>query len=94
MANWSAEYSFNRFMVSFTAIYKNRKPQQATAINARVDENSFMLNAKLSCSVVKEKLYFFTGLDNVFDDDVSDLLGTELPGRWWTAGFRFSFVKP
>jgi iron complex outermembrane receptor protein len=71
-----------RFSLSSTAIYKNRKPQKAAPINADVDENCFMLNAKGRIFFCNKKLSAFVEVDNVFDTTCSDLLGSTLPGRW------------
>ena len=90
LTNFSAEYIYKRFSFSISGIYKNRNPQKAVAINAEVDENCFMMNAKASLLVLKQKLAVYTEVDNLFDNTCGDLLGSQLPGRWWMGGFKLS----
>lgn len=90
LTNFNAEYIYKRFSLSVNGIYKNRKPQKATAINAEVDENCFMMNTKASLLIWKQKLSVFTEVDNVFDNTCSDLLGSQMPGRWLMGGLRLN----
>ena len=89
LTNLSVEYLHKRFSLSSTAIYKNRKTQKAAAINADVDENCFMLNAKGRIFFCNKKLSAFVEVDNVFDTTCSDLLGSKLPGRWLMGGLSY-----
>ena len=90
LTNFSIEYLHKRFSLSSTAIYKNRKPQKAAAINADVDENCFMLYSKGRIFFCNKKLSAFVEVDNVFDTICSDLLGSNLPGRWLMGGLSLS----
>jgi iron complex outermembrane receptor protein len=90
LTNLSIEYLHKRFSLSSTVIYKNRKPQKAAAINADVHENCFMLNAKGRIFFCNKKLSAFVEVDNVFDTICSDLLGSNLPGRWLMGGLSLS----
>ncbi|MBS1753552.1 MAG: TonB-dependent receptor [Ferruginibacter sp.] len=93
LVNFNAEYSNKRFSLSASGIYKNRKPQEAAAINAQEDANCFMLNTKLAVFLWHQKLSLFMELDNVFDNTCGDLLGAQLPGRWFMSGLKFQFEK-
>jgi vitamin B12 transporter len=93
LVNLSAEYLHKRFSVSVTAIYKNRKPQKATSINAAIDENYFMMNARASLFLLNQKLSVFTEVGNVFDNTGGDLLGSQIPGRWVMGGIKINFQK-
>ena len=90
LTNFNAEYIYKRFSLSVDGIYKNRKPQKATAINAEIDEHCFMMNAKASFSFWKQKFSLFTEVDNVFDNTCGDLLGSRVPGRWFMGGIKLS----
>jgi len=90
LANMSIEYLHKSFSLSSTAIYKNRKPQKAAAINAEVEENCFMLNARGRFFFCNKKLSAFVEVDNLFDSTCSDLLGSKLPGQWLMGGISLS----
>ncbi|MBS0423989.1 MAG: hypothetical protein JSR71_06085 [Proteobacteria bacterium] len=47
------------------------------------------MNAKVAVWLLKQRLSIFSELDNVFDAENSDLLGSQLPGRWWMGGLKF-----
>lgn len=90
LSNLSIELLTKRFSVSSTAIYKNRKPQKAPAINAEVNENTFMMNLKLGVFLWHQKLSIFGEVDNLFDTASEDLLGSRLPGRWAMGGMKLT----
>jgi vitamin B12 transporter len=89
--NFSVTYHYGAFSSSFSGIYKNRKPQQATAINAYVSKDYFSLNNKTAYEVWRRKLSVFVQVDNIFNRQYSDLLGSVMPGRWLQGGVSFRF---
>lgn len=90
LANLSASYNFKQFFLSVTAIYKERELQKATAINAEVDEHCFMVNAKAGLNLWK-RFAVFSELDNILDNRCGDLLGSQVPGRWFSAGISLRY---
>jgi len=90
LANTYIQYISKRFSVSATAIYKNRKPQQASAINAEVEENCFLMNIQGSVLCFSQKLSAFVEVDNLFNSSCADLLGSKLPGRWLMGGIKLT----
>jgi len=52
-----------------------------------------LLNAKAEGFIIKQKLSAFVQVDNIFDKEYSDLLGTPMPGRWLMGGLKLSFSK-
>ncbi len=90
LTNFSIIYSAPRFSISTTGLYKNRKPQVASAINASLSKNYFVLNAKAEVFPFKNKLGFFVQTDNIFDQQYSDLLGAQMPGKWLQFGGKFT----
>lgn len=87
MGNFSVAYTNKYFSVSVNGIYKKRKPQFAPAINAEVDAECFMLNAKVDVILIKQ-LSIFAEVDNIFDNTCGDLLGAQIPGRWLMGGVK------
>jgi vitamin B12 transporter len=90
IANGNLQYQNQRFAISVTGVYKNRKPQKASAINAELDEHCVMINSRLDIYLLANKLSVFTQMDNVFDNICQDLLGSQLPGRWLMGGLKLN----
>jgi len=90
LTNFNLEYTNRFFAINVNGVYKHRTPQKATAINAEVDADCFMMNAKADVFLLKERLSVFGEIDNVFDNKCGDLLGSILPGRWLMAGVKLA----
>lgn len=82
-------YSFKNFGLGITSIYKERKPQQAAGINALITKSYLLVNAKFSYSY--KIMSAFITINNIGNIRYSDLLGSQMPGSWSTAGVSFSF---
>ena len=87
LLNSSINYTVKWFSISANAIYKERKPQTATAINAVISDNYFVANVRLQAMVCK-MVGAFVQVDNIFDKKYSDLLGSQMPGRWLMGGLK------
>jgi len=90
LGNAGVNYTARWLTVSATAIYKVRKEAMATPINASISRDYFILNLMAQAAVLKSKVSVFTQLNNVFDKKYSDLLGSQMPGRWLMGGVKFS----
>lgn len=93
LSNFNVQYEVGNWGLSLTGIYKSRNPQQASAINASVSKDYFLLNGRASYSFIPKRLAAFVQADNIFDREYSDLLGAPIPGRWLQGGVSFSLVK-
>ncbi|MFT4094646.1 MAG: TonB-dependent receptor [Niabella sp.] len=93
LTNFNILYQFYNASVSFTGLYKSRNPQQASAINASVSKDYFVLNGRAAYDFIKNRLGAFIQADNIFDRQYSDLLGAPMPGRWLQGGVSFRFIK-
>jgi vitamin B12 transporter len=93
LANLALRYSHKGFAVSVTSIYKKRQPQKAaSALIAPVSSDYIIFNAKAEVFIWKE-LSAFAEMDNITDRSYADLLGSQMPGRWFTAGIQISLSK-
>ncbi len=90
ITNFNAQYTFGRLSFALNGLYKYRQPQQANAIHAKLSRDYTLLNAKLEADVIKNKVAVFTQVDNVLDVSYSDLLGSQMPGRWIMAGAKIN----
>jgi len=93
LTNFSAIYQVGNFSVSVNGLYKKRAEREASAIEASVSKNYFILNARAEYAFLKRQLGLFIQTDNAFDKRYSDILGSVMPGRWLMGGVRFNFSK-
>ncbi|MCF2506281.1 TonB-dependent receptor [Dyadobacter sp. CY107] len=93
LGNFSAIYQISGFSISLNGLYKNRAERAASAIEANISKDYFLLNAKAEYAFLNRSLAVFVQADNAFDVQYSDLLGSKMPGRWVMGGLRFNFVK-
>lgn len=82
-------YSFNKIKLSLNSIYKERNPKKASAINASLSANYWLMNAKISYGY--KMFTSFISVNNIGNVNYSDLLGSVMPGSWTTAGIAVSF---
>ncbi|MGG7666749.1 TonB-dependent receptor plug domain-containing protein [Dyadobacter sp. BHUBP1] len=93
LANFSAIYQIGGFSLSTNGLYKKRAEREASAIEAAISKNYFILNVKAEYAFLKRQLGIFIQADNAFDKQYSDILGSVMPGRWVMGGVRFNFAK-
>lgn len=90
LTNLMTIYNFGPAGISITAIYKKRQPQKADPINASVSKDYFLINLKGSYQILQKKVAAFVQVDNVLGKVYSDLLGTPMPGRWFSGGITIN----
>ncbi|KAA6441035.1 TonB-dependent receptor [Dyadobacter flavalbus] len=90
LTNFSAIYQHSNFSFSINGIYKARAAREASAIEAAITKEYFVLNARAEYAFYSRKLAAFVQADNAFDTQYSDLLGSRMPGRWLMGGLKFS----
>lgn len=82
-------YAFKRFNCSFNVLYKERSSSSASGIQASISPQYCILNARFGMTI-NQHWSVFTQCNNVTDLHYSDLLGSQMPGRWLSAGGRFN----
>ena len=93
LTNFSLIYQYNDLSLSINGLYKKRKTQTASSINAAITPDYFIMNAKAEYSFLQRSLSVFAELDNVFNRQYSDLLGAVMPGSWFIGGIKFQWTK-
>ncbi len=88
LVNFNTTYTIKSFFISTTGLYKNRNERKAASIGARITPSYFVLNSKFGYLLPKEKGKLFVQADNIFDKKYSDLLGSQMPGRWLSGGIE------
>lgn len=93
LTNFSLIYEYGNLTISVNGLYKQRQAQKAAAINADLSRDYFLTNAKVQYAFLHKMLSVFAQVDNVFDRQYSDLLGTPMPGRWFMGGVQFRWKQ-
>ncbi len=93
LTNFNVRYSKNRFSIGFSGLYKNRQPQVvANPAIAKVSTDYFLLGGRTDVRILNH-LYLFAQVDNFFNRQYTDLLGSAMPGRWTQGGFILNFTN-
>ena len=87
---WNEQIVFraNNLQLAINSVYKIRNAQTASAINAALSTNYFLVNSKFSYLTSKRKGNVFLEITNLTNTPYSDLLGAIMPSRWIAAGFQ------
>jgi len=87
---WNEQIVFraDHLQLSINSVYKIRNAQTASAINAALSTNYFLVNSKFSYLTTKRKGNVFLEITNLTNTPYSDLLGAIMPSRWIAAGFQ------
>lgn len=94
LTNFSILYTGKRFSFGLNGLYKEREPQTATtAVLAKQTSAYFVMNAKAEAFVIPQKFSAFIQVDNLFNRNYTDILGSQMPGRWVMGGLRLSLNK-
>lgn len=91
LSNASVLYANKFVSLSVNGVYKLRKTQSTNAINAALSRDYVVINVKLETVVLKNRFNVFVQADNVFDQTYSDLLGSQMPGRWVMGGIHLQW---
>lgn len=93
LTNFSAMYRFGAFMLSLNGMYKLRNRQEASDIHAVITRDYFLLNTRAGYSFFNRSFLVYVEVDNVFNKQFSDLLGSVMPGRWLSGGIQYQFDR-
>jgi vitamin B12 transporter len=94
LMNFNVNYSYKWLSIGVNGLYKKRQAQAAASpVIAPVSPDYFVLNTKLEASFLKNKLGVFIQADNIFDRNYTDLLGSQMPGKWLMAGVKVALSK-
>jgi iron complex outermembrane receptor protein len=93
-ANFNLQYTHKRFAVSLNGLYRARQPQSVAApAIAKVSSDYLVLNVKAEAFIWQNKASAFVEVDNFLDRAYTDLLGSQMPGRWLMGGIKISLSK-
>ncbi|MBL7744316.1 MAG: TonB-dependent receptor [Chitinophagaceae bacterium] len=94
LINFNLIYSYKWLSFGVNGLYKKRQPQATTnpAI-AKVNADYFVLNTKLEAAFWQKRIAAFIQVDNIFDRNYTDILGSQMPGQWIMGGIKTSFSR-
>ena len=65
-------------------------PQQATNLGVAITQKYMLHHVKLEQRLMQKKLGLYIQVENLTNVKYSDLLGSIMPGRWWSGGMIFN----
>lgn len=78
------------FTWDIQGLWKERSADSAPALISDLEPEYWVWHSKLSMNVLQQ-FRFSVQVHNIFDAKYQDILGAEMPGRWISAGVRWSF---
>lgn len=93
LVNFSLLYQYSGFSISVNGVFKTRAGREATSIQTSVSKEYFVTNARIEYGLLKRTLFVFMQTDNISNTKYSDLLGSQMPGRWLTGGIKYNFIR-
>lgn len=88
LLNFSIVWQIHSFSFSVNGLFKERNTRESAAINAAITPSYFIMGAKAGYRLSKKYGRLFIQADNLFNKKYSDLLGSQMPGRWLSGGFE------
>lgn len=78
--NWQYE----SLTVGLQGLWRNRNAESAAAIGAELEPSFMIWHLQTSYALLGNRLLISGNLYNIFDEQYADLLGAQMPGRWWS----------
>ena len=78
---------------SVSGLWKQRDGVAAAAINRTQHTEYLVFNARLEAALLPERLWLTGQVQNLFNEQYSDLLGAQMPTRWLMAGVRLALRR-
>ncbi len=70
-----------------------KQPAAAAAINRTQRTEHLVFNARLEAALLPERLWLTGRVQNLFNEQYSDLLGAQMPSRWLMGGLRLALCR-
>lgn len=81
--------NYRNFDLGLSALYKDREGRVASGINSELEDSYTLLNARLGIGIT-DGFGLNLQLQNVLDTEYQNILGAQMPGRWFMAGVKWS----
>ncbi|MCK4746104.1 MAG: TonB-dependent receptor, partial [Bacteroidales bacterium] len=81
------------FRIQINSMYKDRDAETAQEIDQSLSENYMLWNIRLDKFFWENRLQLSLQMNNLLDEDYSDILGAKMPGRWIMGGVTWNFYR-
>lgn len=81
-----ASVSHKHFQAGIQGLYRERNAENAAAIGAEITPSFMIWHARAGARILDGRVLIQGNLYNLFNERYADLLGAQMPGRWWTLG--------
>ena len=82
-----------RVNASLSGLWKQRNGAAVAAINRAQATEYAVFNARLEVALLPQRLWLTGQVQNLFNEQYSDLLGAQMPNRWLMGGLRLTLRK-
>tara|TARA_R110002050_G_scaffold204327_2_gene339741 strand:- start:47217 stop:49181 length:1965 start_codon:yes stop_codon:yes gene_type:complete len=86
LVNGSFNLSISNFDFGITSLYKMRENAYSKSLNVALKPEYFVANVNAGVRLMDDKLTLKGEVINLFDENYSDILGAQMPGRWFVVG--------
>jgi len=86
-ASWNATY--DRWDISLNGLWKIRDPERAATIEFDLTQAYTVWNTRLRGAILRNHLYGYAQINNLFNAQYQDILGAKMPDRWILAGLQY-----
>ena len=91
LINGNVSMSIAMLDIGVSGIYKVREDAYSTSLGLELKPSYFVSNLNVGVRVLEDKLIIKGEVLNIFDETYSDILGAQMPGRWFIAGVTFRY---
>lgn len=88
--NGSIQLTSGGWNLNIGGAFITRNEEAAEAINAEIQSQYALVNARLSYTSQKMPVSVFMNVRNLLDTEYQEILGARMPGRWMMAGISWS----
>jgi iron complex outermembrane receptor protein len=81
------------FSFRISTMYKSRNPESVRDINQDITSAYMLWNLRLDKFFWKKRLQASIQVNNLLDEQYSDILGAKMPGRWILGGLTWNFHR-
>ena len=92
---WNSNLQLNHSIgiLSISTLYKNRPEQKTNNLITGVSKSFLLLSMRADAYLWKKKGTIYTQIENIFNVQYADFLGSIMPGRWLMLGIRLTLER-
>ena len=79
--------------VTPATIFRDRDPEIVQEINQNLSDSYTLLNARIDKYFWDNQLQLSFQINNLLDENYSDIMGAKMPGRWILGGLTWNFHR-